>query len=183
MTAVDPDTFAIAFSTEETRVVKQGRFQFAGQWWTSPEIVTLQQDEVVVRAPKYESDWHRLPIFSAAGDLLGFAEPDTAYDFLDPAGAVEANSRRKAHRRAVTALGRSAPVVDPLAERLNYLAHQLDAPTPPVSATIGAAAEAKAIAAGLRETSEQRATRRQREIERERQIRLELFAKANSGGR
>ena len=183
-TEVAPETFAIAFSTEETRVIKQGRFSYGGRFWTSPEIVTLQDDTVQIRVPKYE-DWAQLPVFSKVGELIGFAEPDIAYEFRDPAGAVEAHARRKAHRSAVLQLGRTAPDIDPLTERMKYLDGQPAAPVAPVIATIGASDQARAIASGLRESAEDRSTRRQRDIDRNQAIMLELDEKRRrmqSGG-
>jgi hypothetical protein len=164
MVAVDPDAFAIAFSAEERRTVQQGRIRHAGTFWTCPEIIACQRDAVVVRIPKYE-DWARLPIFSEAGELVGFAEPDIAYGFLDGAGAVDAHARRKAHRGAVIALSRSAPEIDPLAERAKLLGSQPPAASAPIVATVGASADATRIAAGLRETPRQRRARREREID------------------
>ncbi len=43
MTAVDDEAFAVAFSTEERRIVQQGRIRHAGGFWTCPEIVAYQQ--------------------------------------------------------------------------------------------------------------------------------------------
>ncbi len=162
--AVDPDAFAIAFSTEARRTVQQGRIRHAGKLWTCPEIVTFQGDTLIVRIPKFE-EWSRLPLFNEAGELIGFAEPDIAYGFLDDAGAIDAHARRKAHRGAVIALGRSAPEIDPLAERAKLLSNQPPAAAPPIVATVGASSEAARIAAGLRETPADRKDRRAREID------------------
>ncbi len=134
---------------------------------------------VIVRVPKYEG-WSRLPVFSEAGELLGFAERETGYGFLDQAGAQEAHRRRKANKAAVIALDRSAPDVDAVGERLNWLRQQLPAPVAPVAATIGASDQAKTIAAGLREAPEQRADRRQQEIDENQREMLRLAAKRRS---
>jgi hypothetical protein len=84
MTAVDDEAFAVAFSAEERRIAQQGRIRHAGGFWTCPEIVAHHHAAVLVRVPTYEG-WSRLPVFSEDGQLLGFAERETGYGFLDQA--------------------------------------------------------------------------------------------------
>lgn len=152
---VEPDALAIAFSTEEARQVRQGRVQCLGREWTCTELQAYQGDRVSVLIPKYET-WSRLPVRDDAGRLLGFAVPDDAYGILDPAGAVEGQARALVHRRAVRALDRSAPDIDPLAERIAYLEGQAEPQQAPVVAKITPSDEAAAIIKGLRETPSER---------------------------
>ena len=173
MTAVDDDTFAVAFSELTTRTVKQGRIQHGGRFWTCPELDVCQTDKVLVRVPKYE-DWTRLPLFAESGELLGFAELQTAYGFRDQVGARDAHRRRKAHKAAVIALDRSAPNVDRVAARQRFVSLMPPAPVAPSGATVGASEEAKRIADDRRETPKQRADRRQQEIDDEQRESLRL---------
>ena len=120
--------------------------------------------QVSVLVPKYE-DWSRLPVRDDRGELLGFAEPDSEFQFLDARGAIEAKRRADAHRRSVKALDRSAPDVNPLLETLSLAARLPPPTTAPVGATIGMSGLSKAIVSGLSETPHERLTREMQQRE------------------
>lgn len=169
-TEVDPYAFFTAFSTEETRYVRQGRISVAGRSWTC----------VIVLIPKFE-DWDRLPIKDERGRPLGFAEPEKTYGFLDEAGAKESARRQKLRIVAVRELDKSAPTIDPLSESLE-LARELPKELPaPIGARVMASDEARAIAVGVTESPKAKREReeaeRRREIEQQEALGVEFFAK------
>ena len=51
MTAVEPDVLRIAFSTEEPRIVRQGRIRQGGRLWTCPELQSYLGAQVSVLIP------------------------------------------------------------------------------------------------------------------------------------
>lgn len=173
---VDPDALAVAFSTEESRQVRQGRIRCAGKLWTCRELQAYQGDRVSVLIPKYDR-WSRLPIRDDHGQLLGFAEEDRPFAILDPAGAVEADARSKVHRQAVRALDRTVPDVDPLAERITYLRGRTPEPEAPIVARISPSDEAAEIVKGLRESPDERFEREADERSRRLKQMLALYEK------
>src|SRR5207237_5769454 len=92
MTRVEANALRVAFSTEETRIIRQGAINVDGRRWTCPELQACQWDRVTALIPKYE-DWSVLPLRDESGRLFAYAKLDTAYDFLDQAGAIEAKAR------------------------------------------------------------------------------------------
>lgn len=180
-TAVNPDAMRIAFSTEETRVVHQGAIRQGNRRWTCRELQAYHGDRVTVRIPKYE-DWQRLPVYDDAGELLGFAEADVPYGFLDPAGAVETRERQRVHRQSLRALDRSAPDIDVLAERAAFVQAAGPGPEAAVIATIAPSDKARQVLDGFSETSSQRRNRQQDEWEREVTERLALIEGNKANG-
>lgn len=176
MTRVEADNLRAAFSTQETRIVRQGAIQVEGQRWTCRELQAYQGDRVTVLIPTFE-DWSVLPLRDATGKLFAYAKPDTPFSFLDKEGAIEAKERTAVHRRAVRELDRSAPDIDPLAERAAYLA-QLPAPRQPkATATLKPSDEAAAIIKRLKETKEEAFQREVAERNRKSDEQMEIVRK------
>lgn len=144
--AVDRDMFTMAFTARKTVRNWQGSLRVGGQTWTSPELQECLDDAVSVAIPKYGMQWPRLPFFDRQDKLLGFVEPDSRFDRLDPAGAEESGQRRARKARAVRKLDRSTPDIDVLALRADYVAKQPPAPKPPAFAMLTASDEAREIA-------------------------------------
>ncbi len=160
MTAIDPDALLWAFSEEKSRRVQRGCIQHKGEVYTCPELQAYLGEHVSIRVPKF-GEWSRLPVCDNRGELIGYAEPDRPYRYLDTAGALESKTRADRKRRAVMALDRSVPDVSPLAERLKLIPTE-DMPAA-VVATIGATGQVEQIAAGLAESQLERDMRRMRE--------------------
>ncbi|PWB84376.1 MAG: hypothetical protein C3F11_01600 [Methylocystaceae bacterium] len=179
-TEVDEDAFLVAFSTEETRYVRQGRVSVGGRLWTCDALMSYLGARVVVLIPKFEH-WDRLPIKDERGRLLGFAEEDRAYGFLDEAGAKESGRRGKLRLAAVRALDASAPTIDAEAELMELAREAPKELLAPIGARVTASDEARAIAKGVKESPKAKRERelaeRQREVEQREALGAEFFAK------
>jgi hypothetical protein len=182
---IDPRELRTVFATSEVRQVRQGAIQFGGQHWTCPELSTFLGSKITVRVPKFEEP-AILPLLDDSGKLFGFATPVTRYGILDKAGAAEANRVASEHRRAVRDLDRSVPDIDVAAE-ITRVAAALPGPTEAVVlGTISISDQAREIAAGLAETSEERTDRQRAEAQRKRRIqsaRMEKLALALRGNK
>lgn len=171
-TAVEPDAFLVPFSKEENRQLRQGRFSLDGHYWTCPELLAHVAEKIIVCIPKY-SGFDRVAVKSLKGDLIGIAERDRAFAYLDPEGAKEAARRVSINRKAVRAHGRKAPNIDPVLMLERSIALLPAPPEAPVGAIVSASDEAKAIGAGLKESPK---ARRKREIEESERETRELLA-------
>lgn len=175
-TSIEADALRVAFSVEETRVVRQGAIQFQNLYWTCPELQSYLGDRVSILVPKYE-DWSRLPVKDDRGHLLGFAEPDRTFGFRDAAGAIEAHDRAQRNRRAIAALERAVPTVNRLKERLELATDLPPPPVAPVVASISHSKEASIIAAGLNEPAAARRNRLADEVSRNQNADLAAYEK------
>ena len=175
-TEVDPYAFFTAFSTEETREGWQGRISVKGRFWTCDALCSYARGRVIVLIPKFEQ-WDRLPVKDERGRLLGFAEPEKPYDFLDPAGAKESARRQKLRVVAVRELDASAPTIDPLTDTLD-LARELPKEAPaPIGALVTASDHARAIAQGVKESPKAKRAREEAERKYEADVMHELMVK------
>lgn len=179
-TDVDPEAFEMAFSKEETREVRQGCVAVDGRRWTCPELQSYLGDRVVVLIPKFWPVGSRLPIKDERGRLLGVAEEDTPYGYLDPAGAKEAGGRKNLRLVAARNLERSAPTIDPIAEIYDFAARLPKEAPAPIGQTVTASDEQKLISKALKESAKDRRDReaadREREYETQAAIAQKLFA-------
>jgi len=165
-TDVDPFALRIAFSAEESRVVRQGSIEVKGQRWTCPELQMYLGDRVSVLIPKYE-DWSSLPLKDEQGRWLGNAVPDLAYHPLDQEGAREAERRSRRHEKAVRAAGRAVPRRDLVGEAIASAALAPPAPVAPSAGIITLNRDAAAIGRAIAEKPAQRRAREQAAIEAE----------------
>jgi hypothetical protein len=181
-TEVDPDAFVAAFSTEETREVRQGHISVGGRSWTCDELVDYLGKRVIVVIPKFEN-WDRLPIKDERGRHLGFAEEDKPFAYDDVAGAKESSRRRGIRARALRDLDASAPSIDAEAELLGAVASYPKQLPAPVGARVTASDDARRTAAGVKESPkakrEREAAQRERDAEQQHALADEFFAKLN----
>lgn len=110
-----------AFAREVTRTLRQGTFQLSGvaytheNLWREPGL-----DRVTVRVPIF-GDRQRIGVYD--GDrFVCHAEPDRAYQPLDPAGAQESARRKRIAAQAVDDDGSELPPIDFTTEIGRYLA-------------------------------------------------------------
>lgn len=162
MTAIDPAAFAVAFSTEVVRSVRQGRIEYDDAYWTDDALYSYLHDKVTVLIPKYDV-WDVLPVRGVDGRLLCFARRDEAFPFLDPRGARESSRRARLANDAVRDLERAAPTIDPLDDHRRAANQLLPMPVAPVGATLTASDEAKRINEAVAETP---TARKQRQIDK-----------------
>ena len=158
----------LAFTVESKRAWQKGRVSVNGQWWTRRDMQRCQDDRVTVYIPKYE-DWRVLPWRDSSGTVF-FAEPERAYGFLDPAGAVEAAERAKAHRHGALDLEKRAPKIDALAELLNagkVLAFPVQSP-PIMAGHLSLSPDGAELGKRLNETPDDKLERRRRESDAQR---------------
>lgn len=179
-TEVDEDAFFTAFSIEETRHVKQGRVSVGGRFWTCDALASYLGERVVVLIPKFEH-WDRLPIKDERGRLLGFAEVDRKFGFLDEGGAKESGRRGALRLAAVRELDASAATIDAEAELMELAREAPKALPAPIGARVTASDERRAIAKGVKESPKAKRERedaaRRREAEEQRALSAEFFEK------
>ncbi len=175
---ISDDALVLAFSTEETRAVRNGAIKIANEFWTCDELITSGLDRVAVRLPKYQT-WSRLPILYPDGRLMGFATKDIARHPLDPEGARESGRRKKIALTATRRLGQDispTSTLDRLIARDRTRPEELDIPSAPV---VGLTPDHAEIAQGVREgTSDREARKRERELSQHRE-RLALEERFN----
>lgn len=169
---VDPFALRVAFSTEETRTVRQGSINVGGRRWTCPELQSYLGDQITVLIPKYE-DWLSLPLRDDHGRWLGNAVPDQAYHPLDPEGARETAKRSRRFETAVRTMGRTLPRRDLVGEAIASAALVPDLPVPRSEAVVKLRSDAAAIGRAIEETPKQRRARERAELERDHEIELE----------
>jgi hypothetical protein len=161
MTAANLDAFQMAFSEETIRTVHQGCIQWNGDKWTCPELQSYLGDKVMVLVPKYQH-WQRLPIKSQDGRaLIGFAEREVSFGYLDPEGAKESARRAACYEQSIKDLKRTTAPVD-VQQELTNVVKLLAPPRAPVGAVLGMSDEAQNLHASIHET---KAEKRQREDE------------------
>jgi hypothetical protein len=169
---VDAMALRVAFSTEESRVVRQGSITVNGQWWTCPELQAYLGDRVTVLLPKYE-DWGALPIKDDRGRWLGMAVPDRAFHPLDPEGAREAKRRSRRHEANVVEIGRRVQRRDLVGEAIASAASAPPAPPVESGGIVTLNADAAAMGRAIGETPRERLEREQGDWDREQQDILE----------
>lgn len=173
-TMIDADALHVAFSAPKELVVDRGCVRFKSQRWTCDELMRFQGRKVTALLPKWD-DWSCLPIMM--NGETWFARPDRHYDALDPAGAREASRRSNLAKNAVRQLDRSAPDVDPLAERAAFLSRQPLLPAAPIAGIVTYSERASEIAAKLRETPQEQRDREFEEQRRRNREREEISAR------
>jgi hypothetical protein len=173
-THVEPDAFFAAFSTRQLRQIHNGHIRVDGRYWTCDALYSFMR-RVFVLIPKFEK-WDRLPIEDERGNLLGFAEPDEGFGYLDPAGAKESSRRQKLRIVNARELDSSAPDITPLEETMEATAELPKALVAPIGALVGASNSAKEIAQGVKETPKQKRERENAALERENAEQRALFA-------
>jgi len=183
-TEIDPNAFAMAFSTPEPRAIRQGSIRHKGIW-RCDELIPFEGERVTVLIPKFQN-WPVLPVKLPTGSIA-YAREDLPYAGLDRAGAVESARRKSIAISSIRALDHASPSIDPVAESLELAASLPAPPELPVGHRITASDEAKAIGARLRETPRQTADReaadreaRGQSLQETNQITLRMLAKLNA---
>lgn len=178
--AIDPRELATVFSTEETRIPRQGYISFAGDKWTCRELQRFQGDRVIVHAPKFDQ-YSELPLRDPANrKLIGSATRATRYGILDPAGAREAAEMERAGRAGIRELRADVPDIDPNAEIAALVSSAAPALLAPIIGTIGISDERAEMARGMAETPAARRDRQQDEaakVEAAENDRIKKFAR------
>jgi len=171
---IDPRALRAPFSIEEPRRVIQGRISARGQSWTCPELQSYLGNRVSVLLPKYDN-WSELPVRGEDGELLGYAVPDAPFHMLDPEGAREAARRDGRQRKAMVALGKAVPRINPIEQVLASAAIAGPLPTIPSDGVVTISGEAAELGRRLAETPAARRDREADEASRKVRERLELF--------
>ncbi len=165
-TEIEIEAFYMAFSVPETRVLRQGSIKCDGELWTCPELKSHIGERVIILKPKYHG-YDGLPVQDELGRLIGIARPQPKFGVLDPEGARWGAEATKRNRRATLAHLASAPQIDIARAHEDAVARLPPPPEAPVGARVTASDDAKAIAAGLKETAKQRRARESEESDRE----------------
>lgn len=136
-----PEVLALAFSTEETRVVDRGCISYAprdgrSQRYFCDALMTMPGARITIRVPAYDPQY--LFCFGADGALIGIAHPEKTYHPLDPAGAIEVANRNKFLRRHIAERAKHCVLLDLVSETSRHIAHLPDAPEAPVAAVVDA---------------------------------------------
>ncbi|CAO4177601.1 Integrase catalytic domain-containing protein [Methylorubrum populi] len=139
-TDVDPLALMMAFSTEDTRKVVDGKVSVGGELFYCDELARHTGEKVRIQRPKYLS-WNAVPVLTMAGVLIGVAYPDRVYSRLDPAGAEEAARRKGVARAAIAAEAADLTPIDVRSEMAASGARQPPMPEPESNGRIGLAQE------------------------------------------
>ncbi len=137
-----PEVLALAFSTEETRVVDRGTVAFTPRHGSSQRyycealLGLMQGTPITIRVPAYDPRF--VFCFDAASGLIGIAHPEERYHPLDPAGAIEGASRSKYLRRHIREMSRHVALMDLTDETARHLGYLPEAPEMPVVAVVDA---------------------------------------------
>lgn len=136
-----PEVLALAFSTEEERVVDRGCVSYAprdgrSQRYFCEALLGFPGERITIRVPAYDPQY--LFCFGADGGLIGIAHPEKSYHPLDPAGAQEVAARNKFLRRHIAEKGKHCVLLDLVAETARHVGHLPDAPEAPVAAVVDA---------------------------------------------
>lgn len=179
-TAVDADAFLAAFSIEKRVKNNGGSVKADGRVWTCDALAACVDEYIIVLIPKFQQ-WDHLPIKDVRGNLLGFAEEDRPFGFLDPAGARESKRRQRIRLISTQDHYKSAPTIDVEAE-LQKLAQTAPKQLPaPIGACVTASDAARTIAQGVKEGPKAKQERveaeRRREHEQQRALSKEYFEK------
>lgn len=131
-TPIDTAALRWVFCREFTRTVRQGGVSFAGRRWTSPELRRLGPGQKVrVRVP-IGRDPAEIGVLTLKGELVGRAQPDRLFPFLDPEreGAKEAAGRRKDQRDGIAAMRKDVDPIDLPALTKEVVSAEPPAPVP-----------------------------------------------------
>lgn len=135
-----PEVLALAFSTQETRVVDRGAVQFTPRTgeanrYYHDDLLPFTGRSITIRVPAYDPQY----LFCFDGpDLICIAHPERRYHPLDPAGARELACRNKSLRRHISAKAKHCVLLDLVAETARHNEHLPDAPEAPVAEVIDA---------------------------------------------
>ena len=114
---MDPAGFDGVFVERITRQVTNHAVSVDNRRWTCRELDRFLGPQVIVCRPIYHA-YNELRIEHLDGRLLGVAEPDEVFDFIDARGIHRSNDRRTATVEAIRELDRSIPDFDVLGHRL-----------------------------------------------------------------
>jgi hypothetical protein len=173
---VEIEALCAAFSTEETRQVVQGGISVNGERWTCAALQTYLRDRITVLIPKFE-DWNFLPLKDPSGRIIGYAEPDRPFHYLDPEGARESARRAQRFNQAITRAGREVPLIDRVGEAFAAARLAPPAPAVPSRGVVTISEQMEGVARRLSESPETRMRRKADEIGREQERQLALIAK------
>ncbi len=186
---INPHALLAAFARDETRFVREGKFQYAGRHFTAPEIQALPAGKQLHLRVPISGPFNGIPVLDDAGRLLCMAELDRPYDALDRAGAEESARRKKRARVAVRAARADAPALDMRAEMAKLAAAAEPEAVPESAGRIEWDENMAATGRELAKTpKERRAEKDERErISRERQRKaadrfLEKYKKTGTDG-
>ena len=160
-TDVEETALMMAFSTEDTRKVVDGKVSVGGELFYCDELARHTGEKVRIKRPKY-LPWNAVPVLTMAGVLIGVAYPDRPYSRLDPAGAEEAARRKGVARAAIAAEAADLSPIDVRGEMAASAARQPEPPVPESTGTIGLASQQAEIGHRIMESP---AERRDREHE------------------
>lgn len=102
---LDPLELELAFSTSETRAVREsGKFSYGSRIYRHDALAKLAGvGRIIVREPMY-GDRARLYLFDVDENFIGLAEPEIAFPFGDHAGAGEQQRRAAVFRKEIAEL-------------------------------------------------------------------------------
>ncbi|MCL7998270.1 helix-turn-helix domain containing protein [Brucella sp. 21LCYQ03] len=124
-TILDSDRLLTVFTKPETRVVRKHGIEVrGGDPWTCDGLLEYFGRTVLVHIPKYHG-FAELLVTDEAGNHIGIAIRDRAFDVLDTRGAKESARRVSLRNKALTRLAKSVPDIDVGAELIAYGAKQL----------------------------------------------------------
>ncbi|MDH3028649.1 Mu transposase C-terminal domain-containing protein [Methylobacterium fujisawaense] len=158
-TDADADALLMAFSTEGTRIVTDGKIRFDGDVYFCDQLAGLSGQRVRVHLPKFVT-WDAVPVLTMQGALIGIARPDPVYARLDPRGAREA-ARRKG--LALADIAATASEIDDLDVPAEMIASAARQPAPPVPESKGTIGLASTMAEMGRKVLENPVNRKKRE--------------------
>lgn len=157
-TDVDPMALMMAFSTEGTRKVVDGKVSVGGELFYCDELARHTGDKVRVQLPKFLT-WNAVPVLTMAGTLIGVAHPDRVYNRLDPGGAEEAARRKGVARASIAAEAADLTTIDVRSEMAASGARQPAPPVPESTGTIGLASQKADIGRRILESASERRDR------------------------
>ncbi|MDO5606002.1 MAG: Mu transposase C-terminal domain-containing protein, partial [Paracoccus sp. (in: a-proteobacteria)] len=133
------DVVALAFSTEDSRVVDRGCITYAprdggAQRYYCDALLAYPGQRITIRVPAYDPQY--LFCFAPDGSPIGIARPERTFHPLDPAGAVEGGARNKMLRREISQKAKHVVLLDLVAETKRHVQHMPDAPEAPVAAVV-----------------------------------------------
>ncbi|GGA82415.1 hypothetical protein GCM10011491_07280 [Brucella endophytica] len=124
-TVLDPESLLTVFTRPETRVVEKHSIRVkGGEPWVCDGLLEYHGRKVIVHIPKYHG-FSALLVTDEAGNHIGIATRDEAYDVLDARGAKESARRKSLRNKSLTKLAKSVPHIDAGAELVAFGEKQL----------------------------------------------------------
>ena len=174
---VDRGALLAAFSRDDSRVLKQGGFTYAGRRYTAPKLQERPAETTLHLRPPIWGNQDGIPVIDQDGSLLCVAWADVRYDVLDSEGAAEAGRRLKRAKAGVKAMRADVDPIDMRARLASKAEREGPGPIPESAGTIRLDPAQEAAGRVLARTP---AERRAAEAEEEKQeeIRWERWHKA-----